>query len=519
MLNRYRHSETASAMIAAIALLVLAAFVAVAIVIGAMSSSDNSRRQLESSATEQLARDAGTVIAGAYSSLRSGEQDRFLPSAAVISKYTAELGGGAQVTTNDAAHNDVSPTIPSDASHRYTVRTSLSDGRLGYWQLYAIVQPTWGETKAAVVQMYVRAWTSAANGSAPTRAQIYNVTLRPTWFADYQAIADGKFAFGDGAHLTGRVHSNGAKSSYGNQFATESWAIELDNGVRCDSTVRITTSTGPIDNNSPSQCAYHSRPQVQANVNQHVNILRAREAIETIRGLCGLNGGVRIVCSNTTNDINVKISGNSVSVSGVGTFNAGRTSSQHGLVVVARGHVHVDGSLGTGGRLTIMTAAAAGTTYYGSDGSAPSIWFDGGSGSYGAHAGDNSSSFGAVAEGDIIVDERSDCGGTTTVRGAFIATSGLLSANPRWRGPMYVAGGGVCGNTASIQGSIVGHYGPILYTAGMGGWARRSYTMLPALYNNPPPMYPTISDWQSIHFAPADANCFSATRMPTTSCT
>jgi hypothetical protein len=135
------------------------------------------------------------------------------------------------------------------------------------------------------------------------------------------------------------------------------------------------------------------------------------------------------------------------------------------------------------------------------------VWFDN-AGTIGS-GNDVHSSFGAVAEGDVVLDQTRAC--SVTIRGAFLAMSGMLSHHPNWRGPFKVDAppNGWCAGTATLQGSMTGHYGPALYSSPNGtGYATRRYQWLPSLYNNPPPMYPTASDWETTRLEPANLDCF-----------
>jgi hypothetical protein len=372
----------------AIALLVLGAFVAVAIIISAMSSRDTARRELEAGASEQLVRDAGTAIAEAYDASESGEFDGYVPRRSVMVNHASRLEGG-HVIGNPAGYTNVSSTIPNDANHRYTVVQTLDDGREGLWQLYAVDVPTWGVTPNALVKVYVRAWTRKAGGGLETKPLVYELSLRPEWFADYQILVDGKLRLGSSATVSGRVHSNGTSSSIFNSDRNEPWQIsigESGDAANCNPGAKITSTVGPIAYKAACEAGGGT---VDVVPDQHVNILRASDAVQRMREMCP--GGsiptprLNVVCPIGNATVTVKLLGSGNVLVNGGSHSANVvTNGNQGLVVIANGDVKVRGNgVGPNARLTIAAVAPAYAQRYGSGGRAPSVYM-GSMGNFGA---------------------------------------------------------------------------------------------------------------------------------------
>ncbi|MCB0880344.1 MAG: hypothetical protein KDC46_15335 [Thermoleophilia bacterium] len=502
MLTSAPTRERGSAMVLAIALLVLGAFVAVAIIVSAMSSNSTARRQQDVGTSEQIVRNAGEVIAASYSAMESGEFDGFVPRPQVLQRHVARDGG--RVIANPAGFTNV------QVSNGRTVELDLDPQRYGYWQIYDVQAPRWGITPNATVKVYVRTWTRPKRGGDATRPMIYELQLRPEWFADFQILVDGKLKLGSSAKIDGRVHSNGTLSSIFNVYRDEPWQISIgDTGdaATCTSTARITSASGTIKN-KPSCIAQGGK--VATVKDMHVNILRAQNAIDEIRDLCsGAPAATRIpspqltVVCPTTAVTTVNVSGNSVKVNGSSKNAKVTAGGNQGVVVVANGDVRMTGSmLGAKARLLVIAASPGTSVNYGTGGRPPSIYIQT-SGQYGADPSSTQSSFGLIAQGSIVVDEQAGC--PSALRGAFLSISSGITSNPTWITPMVTGGGKTCAGQLKLQGSIVGHYQPLLYVGpSNAGFANRAYVSLPSLYHDPPPVFPTSSDWQVQRMAPAN---------------
>lgn len=511
MAGRMRQGERGSALVAAIAVMVIGAFIVIAIMTMSRASSSGARAKLASQASEQLARDAGSVLATIYSSVESGEYDGFVPSQAALQKHATAIGG--TVVPNGSLPDGLGTVdaarVPGD--RQVTVTQQLDQGRTGYWQVLSSRMPEWGRTRGGLVSVYVRTWTRG--GGASTKPQVYRLDFRPSWFADYQMLFDGPVAFGSTTRINGRVHSNGYRASFYNQYDPQydaGLAVRFEAGARCVGNARVSTSARGIGGPGIGGCPAANRV---AGAMPRINILRAQQMATKLRAVCALPAGQRrsvsIACLPGTNQVEVRLSGTQV-IAGGRTLNAAvqgdAPGRNQGAVVVASGDVVLSGTLARNARATVVASSPPGSNQYGT-GSAPSIWIRGSQ--VGAPPSAPQAAFGAVAEGDIIFNEREAC--PLHARGAFIAVSGLPSMHPTWRSPFPTAGGLPCAGNLTIEGSIVAHYPPAMMqpTNNSGYHGQRTYTYLGSLYDNPPPLFPTAEDWSMVAMAPANLDCFA----------
>ncbi|MCW2928036.1 MAG: hypothetical protein JWM86_2004 [Thermoleophilia bacterium] len=502
-----RTGERGVAILATLALLVLASFVIIGIIVAAGSTKDASRDKLDSSAATQLARDAGAALGASYSAMTSGEFDGFSPSEAVLRGHARRIGG--QVVANrqlPAELRTVDPRVP--ASSQFAVSQSLQDGRTGWWQVFSVKLPDWGRTPGGRVVVYVRTWTTGAAGTA-TQPTLYRIDFRPRYFADYQLLFDGPMIVGSGAVISGPVHSNGQQNSFLDQFRPQvnrGEMITFEPGSSCASTAKISLAVGRVVGNA--RCAAMTRRS-----DERYNLLRARDAAARMRVICdGPHPSLDMLCLDTTGTTLVRLRGSFMYVNGR-RLDAGirgdRPGDNQGAVLVAAGRVDVSGALSPGARALVVTSSDPGSGSYGVGG-APSAWITD-RGDVGAAPGDVRSSFGLVAEGDVIFDELQSCG--VTFRGAMLTMTGLARSNPTWSQYAAVSGGRTC-NAMTIRGSVSSHYAPsLLDPYNNAGFRRRNYAWLPALYDNPPPLYPTASDWETTALEPANLDCFTGANL------
>ncbi|MCW2955634.1 MAG: hypothetical protein JWO69_503 [Thermoleophilia bacterium] len=520
LLMRRRRDERGAAMLMAIAFLLFASLIVTAIVVTGKTSMDTSRERLDESASLQLARDAGTALSNAYSGVTSGEFDGFAPTRQVLDQHARSIGG--TLVDNGSLPSGLSTVdngrVPAGA--RSTVTRPLEDGRIGYWQLFSIKMPKWGTTRAGRVVVYVRVWTSPeTNRSQVSQPMLYRLEFRPTWFADFQMLFDGHLSSGAGSVLNGRVHSNGYRTSYFDVYRTrtdQSNFIHMDAGASCAGAARLSVATQPGDPragnalNGPGACP----GQYTATPGARYNLLRSRDLVARLRAICTAGApGISTYCQTATvPSTNVVLSGTTVSVDGrsLNARVAGDVpGSNQGAVVVVAGNVRLSGRLSDGARAMVVAASLPNQADYG-QGGAPAVWMGAGTiGASGSNAG--TSSVGVVAEGDIIFDETGGSCGTTFI-GAMVSMSGMLSSHPTYRVP-FVTGGrtAMCPNAARVQGSVASHFAPLLsQPANNGGFMSRSITWDKALYDNPPPLFPTAADWEATSMQPANLDCFGA---------
>lgn len=509
--TRERRGEDGVAILMSIAMLVLAAFVIIGIFVAARTTNDISRERFDSSAGTQLARDASAALGAAYSAMESGEFDGFAPAEAIYRGHAARIGGfhvgnGAlPAAARSAQLHLVDPRVP--ASSQFSVGQPLEDGRIGWWQVYSVKLPDWGITPGGRVVTYIRTWTSAGRDGNVSSPATFRVDFRPRYFADFQMLFDGPTLVGGGTVIEGPVHSNGQESSFMDQYRTDVAAgrmITFETGSSCRPTARISLAAGAAA--GVASCRSLARRTAE-----RYNLLRARDAAAGLRRACGRpTPSIRLHCSTTTDDITVRLAGGQVMVQGGPTLDArvrgNRPGDNQGAVLVASGRVNVVGSLsGDRVRALIVTATQPGNGTYGTGG-APSAWVRS-PGNVGAPGGRPTSTFGLVAEGDVVFDETAACG--MSFRGALLSMSGMLRANPTWTQYAAVTGSRPCGRPLLVQGSVSSHHAPMLWEQlNRGGYRNRTYRWLPSLYDNPPPMYPTAGDWEALSLEPANLDCF-----------
>lgn len=495
-------------MVAAIAIMIIVGFIIVAVMVNGFSSRDTSRATLDRASTEEVAREAGAVLASIYSSVEAGEFDKFVPSEQVLSKHAASTD--STLESNPEVIGSVDVSIPAD--RQKSVCRSLGDALTGCWQLFAVKTPDWGTTKAGAVTVYIRSWTKSTGGTDRIGdPMMYRFDLRPTLLSDYQMVADGKIAFGTGAVINGRVHSNGRLSSFFNQFSNMPSQINVGYGglATCTAQARISTSKGVINTTTSPSCASSK----YENTGQDVNLLRVSALVSRLKkiadGLPHPNLSL-VTVDDPTSAVDVQLSGTSINVSGAGSADAAVTSNNNGAVVLVGGDINVAGSLGANARATIIAMSPDDDDQY-SDGGAPSITITS-TGGFGSQYAEPTSALGLIAQGDIIVPSKPDTGCGIEATGAFVAVSGMVSIdrNNRLPYPNHEGDDTLCKESAKFNGSIAGHYPPVLYSSvNNAGFTSRTYSYNPSLFNNPPPMFPTAFDWQVTKFAPADLSCFS----------
>lgn len=522
MLSACGRAERGSALLSVIGMSVFGALIVIAIMVSTQASNDTSKNAVDSSFEGRIASDAGVVLASAYSSLRVGEHVGYVPDAPTLRDYARIVNGNVrangQLPIRKLRRVDTD-RVPDYG--RFATWKPLGDDRLGWWQVYSVKLPTWQTpsggttTVGGRVVVYVRTWiTGPDHGQLIGSPRIYRLDLRPTWFSDFQELVDGPTRIGADATIEGRIHSNGFESSYYDQYRSQvdrNTMIEVDASVGCGNTVTITTANGNLTG-SPS-----CRGRWRLDAGRRYNLLRIRELVERVRDIDRSGGhpnlNVRVV-NSPDSTTRVELRSNGLAVNG-GPLISARVSdslgipgrSEQGAVLLVHGNVELSGTLGSQSRALVIAAAEPGATRYGR-GSAPSIWVVddevGAAPTNGANVG---SSFGAVAEGNVVFDQTRACG--VTYRGSILAMSGGVSSHPTWHVPYTVANPRLCRGRATIQGSVSAHFATNLYGV-VEGYTERRYSWYRPLFDNPPPLSPTAGDWEvsSVHVANLD--CFDA---------
>lgn len=537
-----RSNEDGIALMFAIVAMVIAAIVVTAIVAASMSTRDTARDTRDQSIAAGPADDGIRAYAAALSAGWVGDHTAYqMTRAALIATVREERPGAGMCTgpgdelcvvANSATpYSRVDTGLVPAAADRLAVRRRVAAGSYRYWQVLAVSPPRFGATDrfglvspGGAVVVFVRAWHGDATTSdRRNRPVVRRAVLRPPAFSDFQLAADGQMYLGDGTTINGRVHSNGYEQSLDDQYRSLSPnIITTASGVTCSRSARFITVTGPIDTSRSASCS-GSQHNYQRQ-GELLSLLRVDRTVEAVAALCPRSAPVRIVCITSprafAGPYDVRLSGTTVTVSGRGSWSArndrlGFRSSggATGLVLLLDRSANVRGSLGPLGRATIMVSNRASIPLP----EVPSIHLRRG-GTQGASSA-ATSALGLVAEGDVIAHEGTAC--PVRLRASLIAQGGMLTRDPQYRGGAgLLPGAPLCGPGFELVGSSVGHLFHYLATgttAGVvSGYASRTFSWDPTLFDNPPPMFPTTGDWQVLENRPADLACFDpSTATPT----
>lgn len=528
------------ALIIAVVTAIVAVGITVAVRAGGDRGSDSRDRKLAYAAAQE----GDKVYRAALSSNATGEWNRFVLSSQTLRDYVNNVRCSPAVTapcwmpSSETAFPQVDGTnIP--AADQITIRKRIEGGGVdagaySFWQVLALVPPRYGRGSGPVVAgspcvsacvapggrvaTYMRAWVGPLGGTTTTKPIITRSEFRAAQFSDYEIVADGKIRILDGATIDGAVHSNGFPSSYEDQLtnAVQPQQIYMEPGVTCQPWARVTVSTRPGGGwfSGPGACGGLRTDTGVATV----NLLRANTIMATARRMCGFGPpaqALQVRCfsraAGVSTPYTVVLSPTGF-VSVNGRLYDARDSSltwapggQYGLVLLFNRSAHVSGTLGSNGRLTVMVADDGAAT--GRISEPPSVILD----RRGAVGSDRTatSSVGFISTNDIIAIERTAC--PLSVRAAMIASGGMLSMDPAYRGQI-ATGDTVCTLTPamSVKGSISGHDSMFLST-GMAGYDNRTYSYDAKLFHNPPPLFPTTRSWGVQTTSLANIDCFSAT--------
>ena len=381
--------------------------------------------------------------------------------------------------------------------YRYTMEIPYVE-RNGFWQVYAVHSPDMSATSSPNMIVYLRAWTakgmpdgcgtSCSSYQSVTRPRLMRIELRPQRFSDYQVVADGPIRMGAGASIGGRMHSNGFDDSFLID-TNPGIKLQIDAGATCVAGAQFSTSQQGIQTSASCDAPI---PQ-KANTGKFLNFLRVEDSLATMRSKCGI-GIVR--CYLTAGTRNVQLGPGTVRVNGGPDLLGGGGK----LALLLGGNANVKGML-TGGQVTIGVQNQASTN------GAAKITITGNTGTS-TVAGSNDI-LGLISQGNIATS-LSACPGILAA--AMISESGSLSLPDDYRVPaapgMWTP---MCGNI-KIDGSISGHYAPILKigwtsTGETAGYNTRQYRFNKNLNRLSPPYFPLTGPWKVLTTREANVDC------------
>lgn len=509
-------SEDGLAIVVVMFFMLIAGVLVITLTMSSRGASDRAR------SSQDRVRGTGPVDEGlttyllALNSGRIGELNGFKFTTTIAEQM---LPAGTVIPNTDSRipseYRNVETTLPADS--QFTVRAQNSDGLYRFWQIYALVPPSWGTPQGGKVTIYLRGFVADASGQSASKSELVRADIRPGRFSDYQILTDGRVSFGAGATLNGRLHSNGYEDSVMGLYASQSppstsgkfvagEAIKIQSGAVCSQGLtRISAAKGTISNYSTAVCGAAKRE----NTGKLINLLRVDDTMKFANKNCGSADPIRIQCytSKSAGEVyDVTLNNQSISVDGFPTV----ALPAGGGVLIFNQTVRVQGTLT--GRATIMAYNESTGTAFGGPGIALAGDTARATVDSGAD-GVNDSTLGLVAQGDfelITLDNPGACG--VAFNGAMASASGFLTVPQQWRSPTPV-GAPACAQPAKIEGSYSGHYPPFLsmkYGSIPAGFSTREYKYDSSLYSNPPPLFPTTGPWETQAFKDANMDCFTA---------
>ena len=509
--------ERGSAMVAAIAMMVLGALL-IAAVFSIMDRSDErSKSRAQRAANIAVIDHALASYEYALESNMTDESAGFLLNQAALTKLAAARPGMQPVANSsfgaDFTAKGLKQTRMPNAATQWTMRVDQPDGTIGWWQPLAVLPPRGGSPNLI---LYLRTWVSTGdqNSRVIGDSRLIRADLRPGRFSDYQMLVDGPITLGDGLTVNGRIHTNGYPDAYlVDQLVSAGRPMKLYSGnptpPTCTAGAGFSTAAGLIENKGGCAVASGPQPKYLENTGERYDLLRGSNHLAMLEKLCGS----RVRCGAGNGPWNVTLSGSTLNASSPGGSLS--VNAAGGAVVLLKGRVRLSGML-TGGQLTLGVGNAGGFNVNGSA-SVELI----GNGTIGASTAGNSV-FGLVVEGDVIpaINEGSCPAG---LNAAVVSASGTLGIPPQYRVPVPQSPDMPhCNNHFKFVGSLGTHYMPLMRLVWNPvywvGYKDRSYAYDPRLLETAPPMFPTTGPWQASTWKDADPRCLSTANITDAEC-
>lgn len=511
---RARSSERASAIIGAIAVMVIGALIVTAVFSILERSSEREKSRSARAASVPLVDRALASYEYALEAALTDESRAFLLDGTAMANLAANEAAALPVanSTFGSAFTaaGLGTTALPGATYGWSMQVTLPNGQRGWWQPVAVHPP---HPLSPNLVVYMRVWTSTGGAASllSSDPRLIRAELRPGRFSDYQILVDGPLTMGDGMILSGRVHTNGYPDAYlVDQFVKPGYPMKLlsSSPPTCGPGSGFSTATGLIENKGSCIKTGGANPKYIENNRQRYDLLRGSNHLKMLASMCP-----RIKCLSGSGTWNVLLGGSSATFSGPsGTTTV---SAAAGAVVFVRGKVRLRGVLSSGA-LTIGVGSSAG---FNVNGSATVDLI--GNGPIGA-ATTGSAVLGLVVEGDII--PRFDQGSCPTgLTAAVVSASGTLGIPPQFRVPWPSSSSlPTCASTFRFRGSLGTHYMPLMrmsWTNGaVVGYPNREYIFDKRLISNPPPLFPTTGPWQVSNWKDADPRCLSSANIGSPTC-
>lgn len=520
MIGARRHElERASAIVGAIALMVLGALLVTAILAMLDRSDERSRSRTNRAASVAVVDHALASYEYALESNITDETVDFLLNQAAMTKL-AQFRPGMQPVSNATFGSafkaqGLDATMMPNASTRWSMRIDQPDGTIGWWQTLAVLPP---QGTSPNLVLYLRTWISTGdqNSVVVGDPRLIRAELRPGRFSDYQMLVDGPLTLGDGVQINGRIHTNGYPDAYlVDQLVSPGFPLKLYNGggepprPTCADGAGFSTAAGKIENKGACTVVSGPTPRYLENTGERYDLLRGSNHLAMLAKLCG----TRVRCGSGTGPWTVTLSGSSVTATSP-NGSLGTVSAAGGAVIYLTGNVRLSGML-SGGALTIGVGNSGG---FNVNGSATVDLV--GNGMIGANTS-TGAVLGLVVEGDIMprIDQGSCPAG---LNAAVVSASGTLGIPPQFRVPTAPSGAlPTCGGSFNFTGSLGTHYMPLMrmvWTTTWVGYTNRSYKYDTRLLTTAPPMFPTTGPWQTSTWKDADPRCLSSANINDAEC-
>ncbi len=511
--------ERASAIVGAIAMMVLGALLVSAVFTMLGRSDERSKSRAQRAASVAVVDHALASYEYALESNITDETANFLLNGAAMTRL-AQFRPGMQPVSNGSfgagfKTHGLQSTMMPNASTAWSMRVDQPDGTTGWWQTLAVLPPRGGSPNLV---LYMRTWQATGNEGSRVIGdpRLVRAELRPGRFSDYQILVDGPLTLGDGLTINGSVHTNGYPDAYlVDQLVKPGYPMKLYNGnpspPTCANGAKFSTAIGLIENKNACVVTGSVAPTYDEKNGQRYDLLRGSNHLKMLSNLCG----TRVRCGTGTGPWTVTLSGSSMTATSP-NGSLGPVNAAGGAVVYLTGQVRLTGML-TGGQLTIGVGNSGG---FNVNGSATVDLV--GNGVIGASTAGNAV-LGLVVEGDVIprIDEGGSC--PAGLNAAVVSASGTLGIPPQYRVPTPPPGAlPTCGVQFNFTGSLGTHYMPLLrmsWTSGQKvGYLNRTYRYDARLLTTAPPMFPTTGPWQTSTWKDADPRCLSAANITDAEC-
>lgn len=512
-----RSGEVASAMVMAIALMILSAGVVGVIVNSNIASSGRSGTALREQGSAWAADGAADKIRLALDGALMSDLDEYRLSQPDLNRLVDDAANGEMVLDNNLS-GEVPPLFknPSEPTgfdaigfqpvEPFTMRQRLGSTSFGYWQVMRVQEPDYVNRMS--LRVWIRAWTGSGQPITDTPdSKVMVAEYRPRYFTDYQMVLNGPLVLARDLGLDGPAHFNGFYPGI-TQVAAAGAQVTCDTSKGAN---KLTTSQGVATLPPSSGCTATGNERPLAFVN-------FRQTFDRMRTLSATDIRVRRFVGSGPWTVTLSGPGGSVEGPG-GTLTSFTTPATQGLLF--EGEVTVAGT--TTGRITIAASVPPGQPGTGnirlSALSGPRVGADR-TGSTGPQK--LQASVGLFAQANVIVDTAPSC--LTDVDAAVMAQTGSVTLDPYDTLQFDTGNRTTCSGRLTFRGPVAGQRAPLLQwswdTGGSFGYSDRAFDATwyerdaPGDWrlryrDNPPPFAPSDETFAKVGWKPANVDCLT----------